>query len=243
MGRELLWREYPTDQRGTYFTYFWSGTDSEVSEPDITPVHTWVSNTQLGTHSGRSAVVADNLVLAIRGDFLRKFPNAVIYAVKAKFQDNDAGTGLDYVKARIEDDSVLPKFPIFSAKIDPDITFLGFDITDVDAKGDRDNGIPGWFFVIMERPGELRFGLDEPISPPLSQLSSWSDLAWNHVDKNDADYLLLSQIPVFSGSASQTAKFFSPESSDTNWAEDSAAMAQILYQLPVKVLIHANEMI
>ena len=25
MGRELLWREYPTDQRGTYFKHFWGG--------------------------------------------------------------------------------------------------------------------------------------------------------------------------------------------------------------------------
>jgi len=23
MGRELLWREYPTDQRGSYFRQFW----------------------------------------------------------------------------------------------------------------------------------------------------------------------------------------------------------------------------
>ena len=42
MARELLWRGYPTDQRGTYFQQFWdpapAGTDAQ---PDIPPIHRW----------------------------------------------------------------------------------------------------------------------------------------------------------------------------------------------------------
>ena len=54
------------------------------------------------------------------------------------------------------------KHPIFKAEIDPDIRFLGFDLTKKVAKGNADPAAndPGWFFVIQERPGEPRFGLD-----------------------------------------------------------------------------------
>ena len=34
MGRELLWRSYPTDMRGTYFHRFWDPTADELSRAD-----------------------------------------------------------------------------------------------------------------------------------------------------------------------------------------------------------------
>lgn len=38
MARELLWRGFPTDQRGTYFEQFWGG-----GAADIAPLHQWAS--------------------------------------------------------------------------------------------------------------------------------------------------------------------------------------------------------
>ena len=35
MGRELLWRGYPTDQRGTYFYRFWNENSDELAKPII----------------------------------------------------------------------------------------------------------------------------------------------------------------------------------------------------------------
>ena len=52
-ARELLWREYPTDQRGSYFRQFWDvarllrrrrNLDDEALKEklrDIPPLHTW----------------------------------------------------------------------------------------------------------------------------------------------------------------------------------------------------------
>ena len=38
MGRELLWRGYPTDQRGTYFRQFWDATAAGAGDrTDIPP--------------------------------------------------------------------------------------------------------------------------------------------------------------------------------------------------------------
>ena len=59
MARELLWREYPTDQRGSYFRQFWdvsgylpgAGEDvSNLSEKlkDIPEIHTWRKASKLG---------------------------------------------------------------------------------------------------------------------------------------------------------------------------------------------------
>lgn len=260
MARELLWREYPTDQRGTYFRHFWESQDSvrpanmtmqafEQSVRDIQDIHTWASNTNLGTHSGRAAIT-NNLVLAIRGDLLKKFPTAVIYAVKAKWQLNAAGTQNDYTKHRVRDTSVAELYPIFSAKVDPDITFLGFDLDVNVAKGaPGDASKPGYYFVIMERPGELRFGLDFP-GTTATTLSDWNALTWDdHVKKTAKNYVDL----FTTGTLTPTNKKLPPDHAsrnpaipvpaDTDWADDSAAMAMITYQNPVMVLIHAHEML
>src|SRR5205814_1749723 len=94
MAAELLWREYPTDQRGTYFRQFFQVIDAvdaaavATGEPgavpesmkDITKLHTW-QKTALGTHNNRSV---PPIILLVRGDLLRKYPNTVIYAVPAR---------------------------------------------------------------------------------------------------------------------------------------------------------------
>ena len=42
MGRELLWREYPTDRRGSYFRFFWNRRGS-AQQDFMQPIHTWNS--------------------------------------------------------------------------------------------------------------------------------------------------------------------------------------------------------
>ncbi|MDO9312371.1 MAG: hypothetical protein Q7T85_11880, partial [Nitrosomonas sp.] len=97
-ARELLWREYPTDQRGSYFRQFWDISsflsrteDSEQRREelkDIPPIHRWSKFSKLGEHDHREQGLEneEELVLVIRGELLKKYPNAVIYAQKAKWQ-------------------------------------------------------------------------------------------------------------------------------------------------------------
>ena len=51
---------------------------------DIPPINTWPLDSTLGDHPNRTDVVADNVVLLIRGELLKRYPNAIIYAGKAK---------------------------------------------------------------------------------------------------------------------------------------------------------------
>jgi len=77
MSGELLWRDYPTDQRGTYFRRFWGG-----DQPDIDVIKKW-GDSKLGDN----ARAGEKLVLLIRGELLRRYPNSVIYAVAATLKD------------------------------------------------------------------------------------------------------------------------------------------------------------
>ncbi|MFQ5447706.1 MAG: hypothetical protein ACE5FF_12305, partial [Saprospiraceae bacterium] len=63
-SRELLWREYPTDQRGSYFRQFWDvkgvpntsnlpQKDFEEKLKDIPEIHRWGRNSHLGGHNHR----------------------------------------------------------------------------------------------------------------------------------------------------------------------------------------------
>lgn len=197
-ARELLWREYPTDQRGSYFRQFWDvrkkvaeAADKEAAREkfkDIKPIHIWPGASDLGDHDNREAgtIAEEELVLVIRGELLKKYPNTVISAQPAKWQLKADGTP-DKAKERQLDDSVLPIFPLYEARVAPDIYFFGFDLTAEVARGDDDvDDKPGWFFRIEEVPGDARFGFDIEREAG-SQINVWNDLSWPDVAPGLAD--------------------------------------------------------
>ncbi|MFQ5636634.1 MAG: hypothetical protein ACE5IR_01400 [bacterium] len=164
-ARELLWREYPTDQRGSYFRQFWEARgfhDTEELSPvelkeklrDIPPLHLWSKFSNLGDHDNRETEGEneEEVVLVIRGELLKKYPNAVIYAHRAVWKDEkgqpivDGDSGaIDVTKERDlrpltpEEEANPPrhiiKSPLYEAKVEPDIYFFGFDLTVCEAKG------------------------------------------------------------------------------------------------------------
>ncbi len=262
MGRELLWREYPTDQRGTYFKHFWDATDFvdttesltkkqlEDKVSDIGFIHEWPSNTQLGTHNNRStdggATPEAQLVLAIRGDLLKKYPSAVIYAQRAEWQLNESDEH-DYSKPRVLAVDT-EEYPIFGAKIEPDINFVGFNLTACQAKGDEivdENAShgsydPGYFFIIKERPGEPRFGLDMADENGLAIPPTWNDVRWDHVTTTNGHVSL-------NGGAVVPDDNMIPSGTGlvVNWGSTStsADLAMASFQNPVLVAVHAKEML
>jgi hypothetical protein len=262
MGRELLWREYPTDQRGTYFKHFWDATDFvdttdaltakqlEDKVGDIIPIHTWLSTTALGTHNNRSTdggtTSEAKLVLVIRGDLLKKYPGAVIYAQRAKW-DLNSSEEHDYSKPRLLDtDQEL--YPIFGAKINPDINFIGFNLTACEAKGDEivdenaphNSYDPGYFFIIKERPGELRFGLDIEDTDGDPSPDTWNDVRWDHVTTAN-DHVTLAGGTISPGDD----KIPASTGLVVKWSTNSTAadLAMATFQNPVLVAIHAKEML
>jgi hypothetical protein len=262
MGRELLWREYPTDLRGSYFRQFWDV--KGVSNPDtpadaeqlkdVTKLHSWPSQSLLGAHKPPPGANADvqpgekQLVLVIRGELLKRYPNTVIYAQKA-VDDGHGNKVLRETDLTPEQFDRELKFPLFRAEIDPDLRFFGFDLTIPKAKGTVDsrdfpNDRLGWFFVIQEVPGEPRFGMDikyeatgdSNTDPSDNPRDTWNNLAWNCFGAAEPAFVTRSPAPAF-------PRPDVAELSAHPWAASSAQMAYILFQTPVMVAVHASEML
>ena len=276
-ARELLWREYPTDQRGTCFRQFWdvgahksqSGADPEATREqlyDIPKLHTWTETSKLGEHDNREAAgaVEEEVVLVIRGELLKRYPNAVIYAHKADWQRKEGGgidRGLPREPVVVDDvEAESPprekiKTPLYGAQVMPDIWFFGFDLTVPAARGgtgENDLDDAGWFFVIKERPGEPRFGLDVERAAA-EPLVTWNDLAWNDVLVTDGSLRIEAGMPAHSLVPPSSTPEVEPDAEVEQHAEDvhvawnadtnAADVAYVLYQVPVLVAVHAAEML
>jgi hypothetical protein len=273
-ARELLWREYPTDQRGSYFRQFWdvrgflvaADTDPQAVRErlrDIPELHRWSVDSGLGSHDHREEQgdKEEELVLVIRGELLKKYPTAVVYAHRADWERTGDGT-IDKTRPRklaalTEAQSTNPprrlvKTPLYEAKVEPDIYFFGFDLTAETARGGQivdGEEDPGWFFVLKERPGEPRFGLDLPQEAPQPTLYTWNDLAWTDVltTYQAGGFLRIGErTPVLTDpGAGSEAKEQYDEDSHFFWraGTHAAELAYILFQVPVLMAVHAAEML
>jgi hypothetical protein len=267
MNRELLWREYPTDQRGTPLRHFW-GTknvgattfiDSDEKNMDIKPIHSWktvingiIYPKNLGDNTNRTA--SGMVVLAIRGELLKKFPNTNIYMQKATWNVlNGNGDITSTLLAAGKPRNIAPasittiKKPLFFSQINPDLYFVGFEITATDAKGSSTPNTtnPGWFVCFEERAGEIVFGADETdlskISDPYfnvkRDIDDWDSLQWGHLYNSKID-----SEPKFINIAT-ISQIKSNKEPDIIWASNSSDMAYTLFQKPSRVFIHSNDML
>jgi hypothetical protein len=212
MSRELLWREFPADLRGTPFRQFWDvrGQPGSAEElKDIPPLAAW-GDLPLGAHL-RGLSGGGQLVLLVRGELLRRYPTAAVYAAPATAEGTiDPATRLA---------------PMFRGFLDPDVAFLGFALAEEAALG-TDPASPGWFFVFEQHPGEPRFGLDEEAETATP--ASPDELAWPHVPLTAAGHIDLTR-PLAAAAAPLQAA----------WGRDAASMAWLTLQRPFRVAIHA----
>jgi hypothetical protein len=229
MGRELLWREYPTDRRGSYFRFFWNRRGSAQQE-FMQPIHSW--NGPLGRNPSASGN-PDHLVLLVRGELFRRYPNAVIYAAKA------TGTVTNPKLTTQE------RYPLFRGSAPPEVVFFGFDLTVAVARGTDPD--PGWFFVIQQQPGEPDFGLDMPkdINPQPPRVTDWNQLTWRHLVQSAAELRALTHVKVGVKPAAPPPPL--PDTSanppGAQWGANGAHMARITLQKPVRIAILARQML
>ena len=222
MSRELLWRGYPTDQRGTYFRRFWDRAGA-VGGPadDIDPIDGWTG--ELGTHLRGG----EQTVLLVRGEVLHRYPRTLIYAARARW-DNGVrvpvvpGGGADPVAPGFPE-----RYPVFGGTVPPDITFVGFALDPDDARGDPDPAAadPGWFFVFQQPPTEPRPGLPAP-SPDAAGELSWTTVATGasgHID-------------LAGGLTGVTVPGWGPDST-------SARLAALTEQRPFRICVHASDLL
>jgi hypothetical protein len=143
MARTLLWNDFPTDQRGTYFQQFWDSRGNTTgSSLDINPITSWNAAKGLGNNSARST--PPSLVLLVRGDIIRRYPNTVVYAIATPATEPPPSTAAQVL-------------PIFSGQLTRDVAYYGFPLS----KNDVLTG-NGYVFILQEQPAEPRFADPDP---------------------------------------------------------------------------------
>jgi hypothetical protein len=140
MAGELLWRGYPTDQRGTYFSSFWTGAPELVADMHERP---WAAGA-LGAHMKTG--LDGQIVLLVRGDLIRRYPGVVAHAVLQNGRDGPIPTFASDPDVKT----------LFHVHLPPNLLLVGFSLTS-DRIHTRDET---WWFTLSENPTEPRFGLD-----------------------------------------------------------------------------------
>jgi hypothetical protein len=167
MGRELLWREYPTDQRGSYFRKFWD-TETSINNIldfnffDIKSVHTWENDLGENHNPTKSQL----LMFVIRGKLMKVFPDTEIYLHKAKLvntknggkavQPIETNASNEFVYGDGSKDKIILK-PVAQAFFRDDIYVVGFKIPFEKAIGSPNGPNYGYMLVFKQMMENLNF--------------------------------------------------------------------------------------
>jgi hypothetical protein len=226
MARALLWRGYPTDQRGTYFRRFWNGDQDELLQDLYAFSPTPLSNHVVSTLSGR-------VVLLIRGELVRRYPTAVVVAMLAGGTD---ANGHPIFEDPTANPGVKVLAPVlFHGHLEPDMLLVGFDlqVSEIQAAGK-----PGWWFVISEHPTAPRFGLREGSSSgQFRDPLGWGDLT-SALGTGPASRGFLD--PTVTKPVTDTSD---PGSPQAVFGADAASTAHVLLRNPVRAAFAALSML
>ena len=99
--------------------------------------------------------------------------------------------------------------------------------------------MPGWYSVFEEPPTEPSFGLDTAASDTSTDLKFWKDLTW--ADARSGKQALHVQLKALSATLPYDNR--GANRWTETWADSAAAMARITLQRPVRMLVHADQLI
>lgn len=218
LNYELLWRGLPADARATAFRRFWGHADGS---DDIDDIRTWDVSSGVGSHVKTNA----SMILLVRSELVRRYPSVLVAAVPGAW--NVSGMRADGTRSPVKDPAALV-LPAFRGRIGADVLYAGFSRPSVaDAIGaNTPAGLPGWFFLLSENPGDPRFGLDPNggTAPPTR-----STLSWGHLSpKPDGPYAQVASFPAV------------PDARFTSQNATAATVASLVRQRPFRAFLHAS---
>ena len=233
LARELLWREYPTDQRGTYSRQFWAhrNTGDPTDQYDLQHRLHEAPDLTLEGLGEKPGDAASPLVLVVKGDLVRRYPGLLVTAAKTKKSGSirtlDPATEIQ---------------PDFMARLEPDVLLVGFDTLSADdvwsLGGNEDTA---WWFFFAEHFTEPRFGLDQPastIAPPT--FVDWNDASWANAVVDAAGRL---GADSFSVPPLPKSKPGTPPGPNYDWHGSSSSVAWILLQYPFRRGMRGTELL
>jgi hypothetical protein len=219
MNRELLWRGYPTDRRGTPFRYFWPRPDGL---PDIPPITSWPMANALGQNTaGQGIDWANILVLLVRGELLRRYPRTMVYAAPGKLNGN----------LFTLDETVPWVAPEFVLNLDSHTIAYAYPLTEAQVRSNPQANSAGWFFVFSEPVTGPRFNFDVTTNgtPQL-----WTDLGWDQVPQERG-------FAIAGVDVQPPAQETGPGAA--RWNNNAGDMGRIAFARPYRVGYHADELL
>lgn len=180
LARELLWRDYPVDLRGTFFHRFWQYVDqpagSGAARRDISDLNTWKLHQSLLENMDPAQETMTAIV--VRGDLIRRYPTAHWFLQAAR--RNDAGERLPIKSSHVE--------VSFLGLLDAQTAVYGFDLRPEEVRSDPVRGTLGYFVTIEEQAGAPRFGLDTEKPRHFTNTpQAWDQLSWGHLVANQPE--------------------------------------------------------
>jgi hypothetical protein len=203
LSRELLWRGVPLDRRSTNLTQFFEA-QGTTPPAGLGPIEGWAGTDDLGSH----LAFGEQVVLILRSHLVSHLDQTTIFLAPAVEDGTFRKPGTDQL------------MPAFRGSAGLDTAYFGFGIDEATLVA----GL-GWYLVIQELVGAVRFGLDEEAVTPLQ---TWNDLGWTSVAARNG-YLDAAQAPSPPAAPGGLA-----------WGADAAHMAGICLQRPVRVSIHTS---
>jgi len=208
---------------------------------DINFIERWNRNRLGNNRNPVSGRTEESLVLLMRGDLIKKYPDTVVYATKGKWK---LLSGVWVRRPTFDYSDDCTKHPIFTGTFPPDINFFGFDLTETEIRGvlpenrldeEGNEKNPGWFIVLEERIGETRFGADDCDYAPIDY--TWNNFCWSHIDgwDNNANYIATGYIDD-----AEPTNVVDPSNP---WSGNAGIRARILLQKPFRVAVHGDDML
>lgn len=255
LGSELRWRGFPVDARGTFFQQFWDVSEHLNSQLDpvadlaadhtlesrlldIKPLDQWIG-TDLGTNAPalHPDFEAAPLRLALRSELLRRYANLIIGLQPSVLDAATATAGPD-------PDSTHLLLPRQRLAVGADLAVVTFDVTldQAMAGADAITGTGAYYLVLMERPGQPKFGLDAGTGTPTAVAPlGWDQLSWDYLGTQPGANITFD----FSAVAPAPSKLphATAEPRATEYLTDSAVVAYALFQEPILLAVPMAELL
>lgn len=204
LTRELVWREFPVDRRGSAFRVFWDGADGH----DVDALKRW--NGGLGGHKAAPTDRPNEIGAGVllRSALLRRYPDMRIYM--ARRVANKVVPSLPSAFGRMSEDTCYALFPLRKDEL-------------VAGGQPRD----GWWLVLEQGPDSIRFGLDSPEDGLLGKVpTAGTGLSWAHFGATEDGPIKPTHVPA--APRDQWKGDFAA------WGKDSGAIAKLTLQKRIR---------
>lgn len=144
MGHELLWREYPTDERGSYFRKFWDSEEDPASDSywDVERMEKWEGRLGQNHSAGKGSL----LIFAIKGELLQCYPQTFVYLTLNPAERDTGSTVI---------------FPAMTSWLSGDTFIAGFRASDLEGSDDTERiktlRDKGYYLTLQERDSSMHF--------------------------------------------------------------------------------------